>query len=96
MYNEEKIISTLALIQDTCLTDLNDLEIILVISNLLLIEAEKYLPKELEQDAKNILSNGKRINFESLKLPENVGLNLATKAHLMVSEIQEFFDNGES
>ena len=89
MYNEDKIINTLSIIQDTCFNDLNNLEKILIISNLLLIEAEEYLPQELKKDAKQLLSNGKRITYELLKHEDNLGLNLALNAHIIVSKVQE-------
>lgn len=53
MYNEEKIISTLSTIQEICFTDLNSVERILTLSNLLLIEAETYLPSELQKILNN-------------------------------------------
>ncbi len=87
MYNEEKIIETLSIIQDSCFTDLNNYERILVISNLLLLESVKYFPPEIEKEANNVVTNGKRINYEMLKFEDNLGLNLAMKAHLIVSDI---------
>lgn len=93
LYNENKVINILSTIQETCFTELNPLEKILVISNLLLIESEQYLPKELKADSKKIISDGKRINYESLKYNDNLGLSLATFAHLIVSKMQE--DNGD-
>lgn len=92
MFNEEKIITTIGTIQDTCFFDLNNIEKILVISNLLLIEAEEYLPSELKKDAKQILANGKRISYELLKHEDNLGLNMAMKAHVLVSDINKEMD----
>lgn len=92
MINEEKVISTLGTITETCLNDLNDLEKIVIISNLLLIESEKYLPDELKKDAKQILSNGKRINYESLKYEVNLGLSYATKAHVILDEMHKYLE----
>lgn len=92
MFNEEKIINTLSTIQETCFFDLNNIEKILVISNLLLIEAEEYLPSELRKDAKQILANGKRISYELLKHEDNLGLTMAMKAHVLVSDIHREMD----
>lgn len=92
MINEEKIIDTLSIIKETCFNELNDLERMIVISNLLLIESEQYLPKEIIKDAKQILSNGKRINYESLKYETNLGLSLATKAHVILDEMHKYLE----
>lgn len=92
MINEEKVINTLSIITETCLNDLNDFEKILVISNLLLMESEKYLPEEIKKDSKQILSNGKRINYESLKYETNLGLSLATKAHVIIDEMHKHLE----
>lgn len=96
MYNENKIIDTLTIVQDTCFNDLNSLERMLVISNLLLIEAENYLPEDLKKDAKSLLSNGKRISYELLKHEDNVGLNFALKAHYLISDIHKEIEGGNS
>ncbi len=92
MYNEEKVIESISIIQNTCFTDLNPYETILVISNLILAESVKYFPSEIEKDALKIISNGKRINYELLKYEDNFGLNLALKAHLMVADMQNQVD----
>lgn len=92
MYNEDKIVSTLQIIQDTCFPDINRFERLFVIANLLLMEAEEYLPSEIKKDAKGVLSNGKRVHYELLKYEDNFGLNLALKAHTMLARIQKEID----
>ena len=94
MYNEEKIISTLSTIQEICFTELNSVERILTISNLLLIEAEEYLPHELKKDSKQLLSNGKRIKYELLKFNDNLGLTLGLMAHTIISDINKQLEGG--
>ncbi len=94
MYNEEKIISTLSTIQEICFTDLNSVERILTLSNLLLIEAEVYLPPELQKDSKQLLSNGRRIKYELLKFNDNLGLNLGLMAHTIISDINKQLEGG--
>lgn len=95
MYNEDKIINTLSLIQDTCFGDLNSVERLLVISNLLLVESEYHLPSEVKQDAQNLLSNGKRVHYEFLKFDDNLGLKLAIKAHEVIAEVNKEIENNE-
>lgn len=92
MFNEEKIINTLSTINETCFFDLNNIEKTLVIANLLLMEAEEFLPPELKEDSKRILSNGKRISYELLKHEDNLGLSMAMKAHIIISDINKEMD----
>lgn len=94
MISEQKIIGSLSTIGDVCFLDLSKIERLIVIANLLLQEAENYLPDELKKDAQLLLSNGKRINYEKLKYEDNLGINLAIYSHLILSEVEKNLIDG--
>lgn len=89
MYNKENIVNTTAIVLDSAFDGINSVERLLVIANLLLKESEIYLPDELKKDSELIVSNGKRIGFELMKYENNLGLNLALKAHLIIALVNE-------
>ena len=84
----EKVVATIDTIDTTCFDSLNSQERLVVISNLLLKEAEDYLPDELQKNAVNLLSNGKAIAYELLKYEDNMGLDLAMKAHMILAHTE--------
>lgn len=84
MANEERIIQTISTIEETLFDSLKNTEKLLVLSNLLLTISTNYLPKELQENKVNLVSNGKAISYELLKHIDSHGLNLAMKAHHII------------
>lgn len=92
MYNEEKIVNSVALIQDTCLTDLNKVEKTLTLVNLLLTTSKEFLPESLLKDSDNLLSNGRRVNYELNTKQDNTGLLLAFYTHHLLATLDKFLE----
>lgn len=83
--DEEKIVSNILTIDETVLYDCTDTEKLLILSNIILTISSKYFPAELQAHATSINSNGKSVAYELIKNPNNVGLNLAIKAHHIIN-----------
>lgn len=92
MINDDKIISTIASINDNCFENLNKTERLLVISNLLLTESINYLPPELKEKSVDLVSNGKAVAYEMIKHQNNLGLDLAFKAHLIIKDVNNLIE----
>ena len=84
MLRHEYITNTISTISDTCFNSLSHPERLIVLSNLILLEASYFLPQELSKDSNNLLSSGKRITYEKIKFQNNIGLDLALKAHHII------------
>ncbi|AND75252.1 hypothetical protein FDH01_gp091 [Acinetobacter phage vB_AbaM_ME3] len=84
MINEDKVIHTISTIEETLFESLNDTEKLLILSNLLLTISTNYLPKELQENKVNLVSNGKAVSYELLKHIDSFGLNIAMKAHHII------------
>ena len=89
----DEVIATVSYINDNCFENLNNLEQLLVISNLLLSQSINFLPSELKEDHINLLSNGKRVAYEMANYPNNLGLDLAFKAHLIIQSVNQHQGN---
>lgn len=87
--NTEEVIATVSHIKDNCFEGLSDLEQLLVLSNLLLLKSINFLPSDLKEDHINLLSNGKRVLYEMSTYNNNLGLDLALKAHLIIQSVNE-------
>lgn len=92
MYDKDKIVASYAYVMDEVFKDLNNTEQALVLTNCLLGVAKNYLPPELKKDEVNLLSNGKRISFELVKNENNLGLNIAYHAHLIINLLNDKLD----
>lgn len=69
------------------LTNFNTLttqEKIVLISNLLLMSIEKELPAHLKQYSNSLLNNGKELVLKLNEDRNNIPLQIAVKAHLLV------------
>lgn len=84
MINEDKVINTISTIEETLFDSLTDTEKLLILSNLLLTISTNYLPKELQENKVNLVSNGKAVSYELLKHIDSYGLNIAMKAHHII------------
>lgn len=91
--NTDEVIATVANINDNCFDTLNRAEQLLVVGNLLLSQAAYFLPRELKEQHVNILSNGKRIAYEIANYDNNLGLDLAFKAHLIIQAVNQLEGN---
>lgn len=84
MINEDKVIHTISTIEETLFESLTDTEKLIILSNLLLTISTNYLPKELQENKVNLVSNGKAVSYELLKHIDSHGLNIAMKAHHII------------
>lgn len=92
MINNEEIIATISYINNNCFEDLNNAERLLVISNLLLRESVIYLPPELKERGTDVVSNGRAVTYEMIKYQNNLGLDLAFKAHLIIKDVNNLIE----
>ncbi len=90
--NEEKIVEAINIINDTALDGLTDREQLVVLSNIILSISRKHLGKDLQKDSISIVSNGKSVAYELMKHVNDLGLNLAMKAHHII-DISQRIDN---
>lgn len=91
--NEDSVLSAISMIKDNVLdTGYTDSEKLIVLCNILLDVSKNHLPFELSNDADKLLSNGKRVSFELNENPENVGLFIAYKTHLLLSMVERLND----
>lgn len=95
MINEENIITSTSTINDTVFDTLSNPEKLIVLANLLIDTSINYLPMALRKDAVNIVSNGNRVSYELIKYPDNNGLLLALRAHLIIDTANNII-NGEN
>lgn len=84
LYNEEKIAESISIINDTVLTNMSNSDKLLVLSNMILNISVEYFPTELQDNKTSVASNGKSVAYELMKHVDNVGLNLAIKAHHVI------------
>lgn len=65
--------------------NLKDSEILVILSNLVIDASIMHLPsEELSENGNDILKNGKKVNYELLRYPDNLGLQIALKGHLLI------------
>lgn len=84
MIRDKEIIATVGTIKNNLLNELTTEESLLVLSNLILIQAINYLPPELKNNSTDVLSSGKRIVYEQLEFENNYGLTLGLLAHRII------------
>lgn len=82
---EEKLATVISTIDLVALDGLTNSEKLLALSNMILTIGLKYFPSELSADRLSVASNGKSIAYQLMKYPDNVGLNIAVKAHHLIA-----------
>lgn len=67
-------------------------EKVILVSNLLLLIIQDDIPEEFLKEKESFLNNGKQIAFQLNKYLNNIPLQIALKAHLIVGMAGDYYD----